>query len=138
MCRTKRYVFCAVTVWKRAKILPILVWNGVWLSREVQECMNVFVVSNPNEKETERADANSKWLLRIFLLAFWSKYEWWHNFCLGRSEKGYECLSPGRKRVWKWHFLVWNRVRIWGIRWYSSTKNSYEYPPGLTGQADRC
>ena len=32
--------------------------------------MNVFVVSNPNEKEIERADANSKWILRIFLLAF--------------------------------------------------------------------
>ena len=55
---------------KTAKILPILVWNRVWLSREVQEFMNVFVVSNPNEKETERADANSKWILRIFLLAF--------------------------------------------------------------------
>ena len=30
--------------------------------------MNVFVVSNPNEKETERADANSKWILRIFFV----------------------------------------------------------------------
>ena len=28
---------------------------------------------------------------------------WWHNFLEVRSENGCE----------KWHFLVWNRVRIW-------------------------
>ena len=65
-------------------------------------------------KRNREKYANSKWILRIFLLTFWSKYEWWHNFCLGRSEKG--CGND--------IFMVWNRVRIWGIRWYSSTKNS--------------
>ena len=68
----------------------------------------------PKWKRNREKYANSKWILRIFLLTFWSKYEWWHNFCLGRSEKG--CGND--------IFMVWNRVRIWGIRWYSSTKNS--------------
>ena len=29
--------------------LPILVWNRVWFARELQECMNVFIVSIPHE-----------------------------------------------------------------------------------------
>ena len=68
----------------------------------------------PKWKRNREKYANSKWILKIFWLTFWSKYEWWHNFCLGRSEKG--CGND--------IFMVWNRVRIWGIRWYSSTKNS--------------
>ena len=39
--------------------LPILVWNRVWVPRELRECMNVFIVSIPNEKENY---ANSKWI----------------------------------------------------------------------------
>ena len=31
--------------------LPILVWKRVWFSRELRECMNVFIVSIPNEEE---------------------------------------------------------------------------------------
>ena len=27
--------------------LPILLWNQVWFLRELRECMNVFIVSNP-------------------------------------------------------------------------------------------
>ena len=34
--------------------LPILVWNRVWLSRELRECMNEFIVSIPNEQERKR------------------------------------------------------------------------------------
>ena len=30
-------------------ILPILVWNQVWFLRKLQECMNVFIISIPNE-----------------------------------------------------------------------------------------
>ena len=37
--------------------------------------------------------------------------------CKGRPEKGRE----------KWHFLVWNRVRIWRIARHTLTKNSQEY-----------
>ena len=39
---------------RRVYILPILVWNWVWFSRELRECMNIFVVSIPNEWEREK------------------------------------------------------------------------------------
>ena len=32
-----------VGFWKRVYILPMLVWNRVWFSRKLRECMNVFV-----------------------------------------------------------------------------------------------
>ena len=34
--------------------LPILVWSRVWLSRELRECMKVFIVSIPNEYPGKR------------------------------------------------------------------------------------
>ena len=40
MCRSKGYGFCAVSV-----------WNRVWFSKEPRECINVFVLSIPNESE---------------------------------------------------------------------------------------
>ena len=46
-----RVGFCAVLVWKRVDAFPILVWNWVWFSRGLRECMNVFVVSIPSEWE---------------------------------------------------------------------------------------
>ena len=64
--------------------------------------------------------ANSKWTWRIFCL---------HSnlsngdiiFCLkARSENG----------CGKWHFLGWNRIRIWGTRWHTPTKDSQGYTPG--------
>ena len=56
MCRPIGYGFCAVLVWKRVCTLPILVWNGVWFSRELSEseCMNVFIVSNPNDLDRKK------------------------------------------------------------------------------------
>ena len=41
--------FCAVLVWTGVYTSPILVLNRVWFSRELRECMNVFIVSIPNE-----------------------------------------------------------------------------------------
>ena len=41
--------FCPFLVWKRVYTLPILVWNRVWFLRELRECMNVFIISIPNE-----------------------------------------------------------------------------------------
>ena len=46
------------------------------------------------------------------------------------------------KRVWileatsengceKWHFLVWNMVRIWRVGRHTPAKNSHEYFPGM-------
>ena len=35
---------------------PILVWNQVWFSRKLRECMNLFIVYIPNEEKY----ANSK------------------------------------------------------------------------------
>ena len=32
----------------------------------------------------------------------------------------------------KWHFLVWNRVKIWRTRRHTPTKNSQENPRGIT------
>ena len=51
--------FCAILVWKRVYTLPILVWNLVWFSRELRECMNIFIVYRKKDKY-----ANSKWMLR--------------------------------------------------------------------------
>ena len=56
MCRPIGDGFGAVLVWKRVYTLPILVWNRVWFSRELQQRMNVFIVSIPNamsKKERE-------------------------------------------------------------------------------------
>ena len=30
--------------------LAILVWNWIWFSRELRECINVFIMSVPNNK----------------------------------------------------------------------------------------
>ena len=49
MRRPKGYDFWAVLVWKRVKILTIMVWNRVWFLREPRECINVFAFSTPNE-----------------------------------------------------------------------------------------
>ena len=48
----KRYGFCALLVWKREYILPILVWNRVWFTRELREYTHVFCYFS------------SKWILR--------------------------------------------------------------------------
>ena len=49
--KSYRYVppHYAILVWKRVYTLPILVWNRLWFSRELRECMNVFIVLIPNE-----------------------------------------------------------------------------------------
>ena len=49
MCRHSGEGFWAVLVWKWVYTLPILVWNRVWFSRELRQCMNVFILSIPNE-----------------------------------------------------------------------------------------
>ena len=46
--------------------LPILVWSRVWFSRELRECMKVFIVSMPNEYPGK----SWKWIFKkIFLFA---------------------------------------------------------------------
>ena len=46
--------------------LPILVCSRVWLSRELRECMKVFIVSMPNEYPGK----SWKWIFKkIFLFA---------------------------------------------------------------------
>ena len=96
-------------IWKRVNTWHILVWNRVWFSSELRERMNLFIVSVPNEWERNR---NMR--IRNFSLALWSK-EFWHNFCLNvRSET----------RCGKWHFFVWNRIRI-----YASVNSTCAPPP---------
>ena len=58
-------------------------------------------------------------------------------FLLTLNVKNTMHLGPGIwiLEVWsenecgKWHFLVWNRVRIWRTGRHTPTKNSHEYPP---------
>ena len=45
----KGYGLWAFLAWKRVYTLTILVLNRVWFSRDLRECMNVFIVSIPNE-----------------------------------------------------------------------------------------
>ena len=45
----KGYGFCAFLVWNGYRFCQFLVLNRVWFSRELQECMNVFIVSIPNK-----------------------------------------------------------------------------------------
>ena len=59
MCRPKGWGFCTILVWKRVYTLSILVWNLVWFSRELRECLNLFIVYRKKDKY-----ANSKWMLR--------------------------------------------------------------------------
>ena len=47
---------------KTGIVLPILVWNRDWFSRELRECMNVFIVSILNEWERTR----NIWILNRF------------------------------------------------------------------------
>ena len=49
ICRPHRIGFLHRFDLKRAYTWPILVWNWVWFSRELRECLNVFIVSIPNE-----------------------------------------------------------------------------------------
>ena len=56
MCRPIKLGFCAVLVRKRVYTLPILVWHRVWFSRELQECMNVFIVSIPKERKRKKRE----------------------------------------------------------------------------------
>ena len=47
--------------------LPILVWSRVWFSRDLRECMKVFIVSMPNEYPGK----SWKWILKkSFCLLF--------------------------------------------------------------------
>ena len=47
---------------KTGIVLPILVWNRDWFSRELRECMNVIIVSILNEWERTR----NIWILNGF------------------------------------------------------------------------
>ena len=54
---------------QRVWFLSLLVWNWLWFSRELRECMDVVIVSIPNEYERKRNNVNSKCIWRNFLLA---------------------------------------------------------------------
>ena len=46
---SRRHSISLLPISSGAYSLPILAWNRVWFSKELRECMNVFVVSIPNE-----------------------------------------------------------------------------------------
>ena len=80
------------------------VWNRVW---EQQRCMNVLICRLDSKWIRKKEyHANSKWILRNLsnLSNDDIKTVWKSVWILeARSENGFG----------KWHFLVWNRVRIW-------------------------
>ena len=47
--------------------LPILVWNREWFLRELRECMNVVIISNPNDKK-ERETCELEMDLNFFFV----------------------------------------------------------------------
>ena len=51
MCHPKGMVIAPFWSEKGYRLRPFLVWNRVWFSWELWECLNVFVVSIPDEKE---------------------------------------------------------------------------------------
>ena len=52
------------------RLCPFLVWNRGWYSRELLKCMNVFVVSIPNEIERK--------IICEFEMAL-KKFFWWRS-----------------------------------------------------------
>ena len=69
---------------------------------------------NSNWVNKKEKCANSKWISGDFLVAVLI----YVKTLKVRSENGCE----------KWHFLVWNRVRIWRTGRHTPTKNFQEYP----------
>jgi len=80
-----------------------LVWPDLAV-RQQDACTNIILVSqqfpSPNNPFPRMADHPLKWV-------------WILEDC---SENG----------CGKWHFLVWNRVRIWRTGWHTPTKNSQQ------------
>ena len=91
----------------------------VWFSRELWKCMNVFIISVPNERKKEKY-ANSKWILT-------------NLFCCSSnlSKDYFISYRAGLKRVWITIFFGLKEVRIWRTGWHTPTKNSQDNPPGL-------
>ena len=60
-------------------------------------------------------------LCKHVMLRFVTLFQVWNRVWIleTRSENG----------CGKWHFFVWNRVRIWRTERHIPTKNSQEYPP---------
>ena len=65
-----------------------MVWNRVWFLRELRDCMNVFIVSIPNEYERKKNMRIRNGFEEFF--RFRSNLSNDNNFCLkARSENGY-------------------------------------------------
>ena len=80
-----------VGFWKRVYIWPMLVWNRVWFSRKLRECMNVFVERAIYEFEVDfkksfnwrsrlspRGDSHIKGagMLVVSLRVFWANHHY--------------------------------------------------------------
>ena len=110
MCRPKRYGLRDFLVWKRVYTLPILVWNRVWFSRELRECINVFMVSIRHELKNKE------------------KYIYANLFLKARSENGYRFKRSGLKTVVE-NDVIWSEIGSgFGEPGGTPTKNSQEFP----------
>ena len=116
------WCFCAVLVWKRVYTLTILVWDRAWFLRELRSVWTYLSFQFQISKE-EREICEFQIGLKNVLFALQSK------------PKGQVWKREWILEVWtengcgNWHFLVWNRVRIWRTGRHTPTKNSQEYPP---------
>ena len=98
MCRPKGCGLWAFLVRKRVYTLPILVRNREWFLRELQEHINVFIVSIPNEEERNRNRQIRNAFEEFFCFcSSLSNYDI-NYFCLkARSKNRYGFERPGLK-----------------------------------------
>ena len=64
-----------------------------------------------------------------FAVLFWATMTLISVLCK-RVMLRFVTTSMSKNGCGKWHFLVWNRVRIWRTGRHTPTKNTQEYPPG--------
>ena len=66
----QRVWFLGLLVWKQVYTSPNFVWNRVLFSKELWECMNVFIVSIPNELERKKnMPIQNLWRILFLLLS---------------------------------------------------------------------
>ena len=54
ICASKGVILAPFSSEKGHRLCPFYVWNRVWFSRELRECMNVFIVSIADELQRKR------------------------------------------------------------------------------------
>ena len=132
MCRPKGLDFCAVLVWKRVQILPILVWNRVWRN---YGCVSMGSLFQFQMDKKERA----VWEFEMDFKKF---------FCGSFNLSNDDTISVLRKHVmlpFFDHLQAWKlgwKMTFFGLKWGQDWESRAAYPhqefprvppPGLAG-----